>query len=495
MSGSLGLSTSVSGQLQRELAYYRRECNDLGARLLRLQEEQSQAFREARRSRTVAKLLREAFRLADTGLGPSQLGGPMLEIIIDNAMCDRAAFLREDPVGSGRFAATHAIGLGTPISGETVIQSPPAFFFTTAQTRIEPPAYELAGILQLPYVLWSFDRPTGHALILGNRSEANVSRAFENGDQELIEGALSVYLDVVARTEAEVQTMRAMRAAEEANSIKAAFLATLSHELRTPLNSILGFSEIMSKAEGSRLSLGEFVDYAKQIHDSGHYLLRLINDILDYSRMARGGMPLHPEWVLLARLIEPAVQASMPHADERRVILRVATIERRLAAFVDAMRFRQILHNLVSNAIKSTPPDGVITVAATRQPDGSLALSVADTGVGMHADDIPRALEPFRQIDNIYSRSGTGTGLGLPITKGLVEAHDGTLVIESEPGRGTVVTVTLACDHVADAGDLPACAPGAAISAPPHQASPAAFATVSRDSGQSPGTDPNTRCS
>ena len=123
------------GQLERELAYYRRECNDLGARLLRLQEEQSQAFREARRSRTVAKLIRETNRLADTGIAPDELGGPVLEIIVDNAMCDRAAFLREHPAGSGRFQITHAVGVGDGLAAATLaIPQPPTFFFTTART-------------------------------------------------------------------------------------------------------------------------------------------------------------------------------------------------------------------------------------------------------------------------------------------------------------------------------------------------------------------------
>src|SRR5687767_14023999 len=166
-------NTNPAGQLERELAYYRRECNDLGARLLRLQEEQSEAFREARRSRTVAKLIREAHRLADTGIAPEALGEPMLEIIVDNAMCDRAALLLESPLGSGHFTTTHVIGTGERPPSAIVIQPPPAFFFTTAETRLEPPAYELIAILQLPYVLWAYDRSTGSALIIGNRSQAN----------------------------------------------------------------------------------------------------------------------------------------------------------------------------------------------------------------------------------------------------------------------------------------------------------------------------------
>jgi hypothetical protein len=142
---SMGVLPATLGQLERELAYYRRECNDLGARLLRLQEEQSQAFREARRSRTVAKLIREAYRLADGDSTPEGIGMPMLEMIVENTLCDGAALLSLDPaLGPGYFRATHAIG---PHSAESMppvcIPSPPSFFFTTSRTLIEPPAYEL----------------------------------------------------------------------------------------------------------------------------------------------------------------------------------------------------------------------------------------------------------------------------------------------------------------------------------------------------------------
>ena len=197
-------SPGRDGQLERELAYYRRECNAMGARLLRLQEEQSQAFREARRSRTVAKLIREAYRLTDQATSPDALGQPMLAVLVDNTMCDRAALLREEPCGSGRFVITHALGLGEDQQPPVRVAPVPTFFYTTSRTPLESPAYELAGILRLPYVLWAYDAVAGIALVLGNQSESNVSRPFEDGDQELVEGALSVYIDVLLRKRAEV---------------------------------------------------------------------------------------------------------------------------------------------------------------------------------------------------------------------------------------------------------------------------------------------------
>ncbi|MGK9168542.1 hypothetical protein KXR53_19670 [Inquilinus limosus] len=433
------------GQLERELAYYQRECNDLGARLLRLQEEQSQAFREARRSRTLAKLIREAHRLADTVIGPDDLGDQILEIVVDNAMCDRAALLVEETPGSRTFRVTHAIGLREKASSPITLPSVPDFFFTTAQTRIEPPAYELTGILQLPYVLWAYDRMTGHALMIGNRSEANVSRAFEAGDQELIEGGLSVYIDVLARKQAEQELRRAMRAAEQADEAKAAFLATLSHELRTPLNAIIGLADILSSKRPSALTAERSGAYAAEIAGSGRHLLRLINDILDYSGIARGHLAIQPEWIRLEHAVGAAVRAAQGMAEERGVALSMTPIDPAFGLLVDSVRFRQILDNLIGNAIKFTPQGGQVTVEAIAA-DTSVRLLVRDTGIGMRPEDIAVAMEPFRQLENAVTRKAAGTGLGLPITKGLVEAHGGSLAITSEPGRGTTVCVEFPAD-------------------------------------------------
>ena len=163
------LTTGAGGmrrdELERELNYYRREYNDLGARVLRLQEEQSKAFREARRSRTVAKLIREAYRLVDRASVTDEIGTLMLEIIVDNTMCDRTAILRQLP-NDGHFAVTHVLGFGQEPAPVTVtVPSAPVFFFTTSQTRLEPPAYQLTGILRLPYILWAFDPSSGYAMI------------------------------------------------------------------------------------------------------------------------------------------------------------------------------------------------------------------------------------------------------------------------------------------------------------------------------------------
>lgn len=433
-------------KLERELAYYRRECNDLGARLLRLQEEQSQAFREARRSRTVAKLIREGHRLGDLVATPEAIGASMLALILENTLCDRAAFVQRDgPPGlADQFRVTHAIGFGSEPQPEwAMVPNAPAFFLTTSRTVIETPAYELTGILRMPYVLWAYDKASGHGLILGNQSESNVSRPFEAGDQELVEGALSVYIDVLARKQAELDLHAAKQTAEEASALRARFIATLSHELRTPLNAIIGFSDMMLPGSRYNLTSSQAADYARQINESGRVLLELINEILDYSSLARQPPQLALAWCQAETLVGGTVREIAALGIQADVRLDTLHNEPALEVRVDPLRFRQVLINLLSNAVKFTAAGGCVTVATRLARDGRAEIAVRDTGVGMRPEDIPRALEPFQQIDGGLNRSFPGTGLGLPIAKGLVEAHGGLLEIESAPGRGTTVTIVL----------------------------------------------------
>ena len=227
----MGDRPGIGNPQDRELQYYRSECNDLGGRLLRLQEEQSQAFLEARRSRTVVRLVREAYLLAEPSQAMHDVGGAVLQVIVENALCDRAALLREEPLGSGRFLVAHAIG-GTSVEADqsVTVSNPPSFFFTSS-LRFDKPPLGLLDVLHLPFVLWAYDKSSGHALVMGNRSEGNVTRAFVPGDQELIEAALTVYLDVMYRKYAEVQLRQAKQAAEEVTRRQAGFLKVLSQQV------------------------------------------------------------------------------------------------------------------------------------------------------------------------------------------------------------------------------------------------------------------------
>ena len=443
---SASASTSSVGQLERELAYYRRECNDLGSRLLRLQEEQSQAFREARRSRTVAKLIREAYRLADSDPRPDGIGTPMLEVIVENVLCDGAALLKREPDQEGCFRVTHSIGSASAVLVH--IPSPPAFFFTTSRTSIEPPAYELTGILRLPYVLWAYDHSTGYALILGNQSESNVSRPFEIGDQELIEGALSVYIDVLLRKQAEVELRDAKAVAERASQTRTRFLATLTHELRTPLNAVIGFSEMMVPNSRYTMTDVKYRQYSTYILDAGRHLLDLIDGILDYSSLEQASPALISEWIQADEIMSNVAHIADGVGHQRNVQIQILSQTHQLELFADPLRFRQILQNLLGNAVKFAPADSVVEFGLTLQADNTALFTIRDFGIGMRPEDIPLALEPFQQIDSGFARTSGGAGLGLPIAKGLAEAHGGTLSIESALGQGTTVAVRLPAERV-----------------------------------------------
>jgi len=439
----------AGSQLERELLYYRRECNELGARLLRLQEEQSQSFREARRSRTVAKLIREAYQLVDRETTADAIGNSMLEVIIDNTMCDRAAFLKEVEPDSGRFRIIHALGCGhEQTAAEIAILPTPGFFFTTSRSVLEPPAFVLIDILRLPYIIWAYDHGSGSALIIGNQSESNVSRPFEPGDQELIEGALHVYLDVLVRKAAETELRLAKAMAEEASNMRTRFMATLSHELRTPLNSIIGFSQLLLKKGPKTPNPAQTEEYAGQILDAGNNLLSLINNILEYSSLSNAKPVLKKEWMDAGRLLEKTVKAFASDILQKRIRMEILKPDPAFEIHIDYTRFRQILTNLISNAIKFSLPDGNVRLSLSPRDNGGLAVEIRDFGIGMRPEDVSRALQPFVQVENTLRRGFQGTGLGLSIAKDLCEAHGASLEMSSELGAGTTATVTLPAQSV-----------------------------------------------
>jgi two-component system cell cycle sensor histidine kinase PleC len=214
----------------------------------------------------------------------------------------------------------------------------------------------------------------------------------------------------------------------------------MSHELRTPLNAIIGFSEVISSALFGPLDT-RYRDYAQDIHGSGHHLLRIINDLLDLSKVEAGRFELRDGQVQLAALFEACRRMVSDRAVATGVALDIASTN--LVVIGDELRLEQVLLNLVSNAVKFTPSGGEVRITAALGPGGDVSVSVADTGIGMAAEEIPLALQPFGQIDNSLTRPHGGTGLGLPLAKRLVELHGGTLIVESEPGCGTTVTFTL----------------------------------------------------
>jgi PAS domain S-box-containing protein len=240
----------------------------------------------------------------------------------------------------------------------------------------------------------------------------------------------------------------ARKEAEAANSAKSQLLANVSHELRTPLNAILGFSEILA---GEMLGpLGErYRDYAKDIHDSGLHLLSIIDDLLDLSKIEAGRLNLNEDIVDVVELFDTVSRFVRERASSAGLTMSIDLPADMPAVKADRRALRQVLLNLLSNSVKFTPAGGHIALEAMRDSAGGIGFRVRDTGIGIAAGDIPRAMEPFGLIDSSLSRKYTGTGLGLPITRALVELHRGRFELTSEPGIGTTATVYLPADRVA----------------------------------------------
>ncbi|HET7086225.1 MAG TPA: ATP-binding protein [Rhizomicrobium sp.] len=230
--------------------------------------------------------------------------------------------------------------------------------------------------------------------------------------------------------------------AESANRAKSAFLANMSHELRTPLNAIMGFSEVMKEQHLGPMNNPRYLSYAGDILASGRYLLGIINDILDLSKIEAGKMTVeNAEEFPLRQALEGslAICAALGEKFGVKIESRLPPENVRLLA-VERM-IRQIMINLVGNAIKFTPAGGSVTVSGSPRAGGGYAVSVQDSGIGMTAQEIVKALTPFGQVENKMTATHTGTGLGLPLAKAMLELHDGELEISSIPGQGTRVVL------------------------------------------------------
>jgi len=261
-------------------------------------------------------------------------------------------------------------------------------------------------------------------------------------------GIVSFHADITPMKEQEEALRRSERVAttareraEAADRAKSAFLATMSHELRTPLNAIIGFSEIMERMMFGPLP-ERYHAYSKLIRSSGDHLLAIINDILDLAKLQSGRMELHLDAVDIDDAIEHACDFVAGQAAANEIDLECVVEERLPRLTADEVRFRQILINLMSNAVKFTKPGGKVIVSA-RQRGAAIVIEVRDSGIGIAPEDIAKALEPFGQVDNEMTRRHNGTGLGLPLSKNLVELHGGSLEIESTLGKGTTARVIL----------------------------------------------------
>ena len=269
---------------------------------------------------------------------------------------------------------------------------------------------------------------------------------------------VSVYSDITELKAGEARLHMARSQAELANHSKSEFLANMSHELRTPLNAIIGFTEIISLELFGPLGNDKYLEYIKDVHASSLHLLSIINDVLDMSKIEAGKLELQKEAVNLQTLIADVVRIVHERAGSRRIGLVCELAEEPVIIWADERAMKQILLNLLSNAIKFSLEDGAVHIRVGAARTDAAVIEVEDHGIGMDADEQARALQPFGQAKPATTRTYGGTGLGLPITKGLVEAHGGSLTILSRPGEGTTVRLVL---PIQPPGPPPAVAAGA----------------------------------
>jgi len=256
-------------------------------------------------------------------------------------------------------------------------------------------------------------------------------------------GIIGAILDISARKAAERDLHAATQAADQANRMKSQFLVTMSHELRTPLNAILGFSEVIKDQLCGPVGNRAYADYAADIHTAGEHLLSLINDILDLSKIEAGRMELEVKELDLSDLLAGAIRLVVQRAQNQRISLRLDLADPVPQLVADERAVKQILFNLLGNAVKFTPAKGRVTLSASTPPGGGVLISVADNGGGIPADQIERIMRPFERLDNRYGCADGGTGLGMALVKALTELHGGSVSIESAAGAGTRVAIHL----------------------------------------------------
>ena len=314
--------------------------------------------------------------------------------------------------------------------------------FETRDAERQPRQFLVSG---LPV----FDSETGAFTgVFGTAHDVSESRRHE---QQLRAAHADLEKRVQERTASLQKANHALRIAKEAadlaNRSKSEFLANMSHELRTPLNAIIGFSQFL-RAEYAGDINAKQRELVGDILDSGDHLLNLINDILDLSKIEMGGVEIAADEVDLAACVESCLRLVGERIERADLRLRTSGLSDLSWVRVDQRKIKQVIINLLSNAAKFTDSGGLITVSGRMAPDGGCCIEISDTGIGMSQSDIEKALSLFGQVDAGLNRVFEGTGLGLPLAKSLMEAHGGTLEIQSKPGFGTTVSIHIPSERV-----------------------------------------------
>ncbi len=280
-------------------------------------------------------------------------------------------------------------------------------------------------------------------------AEDSLREAHDKLEARVVERTAELEREVEERLRAENDMRLAKEQVESANRSKTEFLANISHELRTPLNAIIGFSELILNKTFGPVGSPKYLEYAKDINTSGGHLLGVINDILDLSKIEAGKVELFEQYIDVGATLNSCIALVKVRAEAGGVHIENTTGPDLPTLYAEERKFTQILINLLSNAVKFTSAGGRVTVTAWASPQDGYRVQIADTGIGIAAEDIQKVMESFGQVDSGLNRKYEGTGLGLPLARTLAELHGGELELQSELGVGTTVTICFPATRVA----------------------------------------------